>query len=43
MIFWNNQVMAYGVNPDPVEINRFAQMILILGAKFRGEIPEDTV
>lgn len=39
MIFMNNQLLAYGPAPDPREAQKFAQQVLILGAQFRGEIP----
>lgn len=38
MIFFNRMMVCYR-NPDPVAINKFAQQVLILGAQFRGEIP----
>jgi hypothetical protein len=41
MIFWNQQPINYNENPDPMEMNRFAQHVLILGAQYRGEIPNE--
>ncbi|ANJ20754.1 hypothetical protein HYO99_gp20 [Roseobacter phage RD-1410W1-01] len=40
MIFWNRQLMAYHPDFDPMVAQRFAQQVMILGAQFRGEIPQ---
>lgn len=36
----NKMLLVYtGKETDPIEAHKFARMVLILGAQFRGEIP----
>jgi hypothetical protein len=41
MIFMNKMLLVYTDKVDPMAANHFAQKVLILGAQFRGEIPND--
>lgn len=41
MIFMNNMLMVYTKEVDPMKANQFAQQVLILGAQYRGEIPNE--
>lgn len=41
MIFMNRMLLVYtGEKTDPIEAHKFAQMVIILSAQFKGEIPK---